>query len=55
MKSALQQYEANNRQLMWISLALVAAGVSLYAMWSGIGVVIVAIGLAGLVWCFLHR
>lgn len=55
MKSALQQYEANNRHLMWISLALVAAGVFLYAMLSGIGVLIVAIGLAGLVWCFLHR
>ncbi|HET6407669.1 MAG TPA: hypothetical protein VFG14_07295 [Chthoniobacteraceae bacterium] len=55
MKSELQQYEGKTRQMVWISGALVALGVFIYAMWSGVGVVIALVGFAGLVWCFLRR
>ena len=55
MKSALQQYEANTKQLMRISLTLLAIGIFVYVMWSGIGIMIAAIGAVGLVWCYMRR
>ena len=55
MKSPLQEYEGATRQMMWISLALLAIGIIVYAMWSGVGALIAVIGFAGLVWCFMRR
>lgn len=55
MKTALQQYESNTKQIKRISLGLVVIGMFVYFMWSGIGGLIAAIGLAGLILCFLRR
>lgn len=55
MKSALQQYEANTKQLIRISSALLAVGILVYIIWSGIGILIAAIGAVGLGWCYLRR
>ena len=55
MKSALQKYEFNTRQMALASSALIVVGVFVYFMWSGIGIGVAAIGLAGLIWCFLRR
>jgi hypothetical protein len=46
---------SNTGQMKWISMTVSLWGVFVYAVWSGVGVLIDAIGLAGLVWCFLRR
>jgi hypothetical protein len=55
MKSALQRYEFNTRQMALAGSALIVVGVFVCFMWSGIGLWVAAIGLAGLIWCFLRR
>ena len=55
MKTALQEYEAVTRKMLWISAALLVLGILIYALWFGVGAVIAVIGFGGLVWCFLRR
>ena len=55
MKTFLQKYDFNTRQMLAGSLALIVAGLVIYSFWSGFGVVPLAIGAAGLVWCYLRR
>ena len=55
MKTELEKYEINTSQLRWISIVLLLVGGAIYVMWSGLGAVLAAIGLAGFIWCFLRR
>jgi hypothetical protein len=55
MKTELQKYEGQTGQMLWISLGILAAGAFIYFMWHGVGAVLAAIGVVGLIWCFLRR
>ncbi len=55
MKSFQKQYESKTHLMVCISAALIVLGVFIFFMWSGIGVVPVLAGIAGLIWCFLRR
>ena len=55
MKTELEKYEINTGQMRWISIVILLVGGVIYIMWSGLGAVVAAIGLAGFIWCFLRR
>ena len=55
MKFAFQKFEFDLGLPVLVSLALVAVGVPVYYLLSGFGALFVAVGVAGLIWCWIRR
>ena len=55
MKTHLQKYSSQTHRLLLISLLVALAGAYIWFAWSGLGGVLVAVGLVGLIWSWLRR